>query len=234
MMERGTGGPGLGLRLVLLVGVAACGETTGPELRLDATVRVVHAAPETPRLEVVLEDESRTLLEYAEVSDRIQVESGDRRLQLLVAGETEALIDLDTLFEAGTQNTVLAAGRAGEIQPIVLIDETAPADSGETRIRVVHAAPTAGIVDIYVTEPGADVAGETAWLSSVAFGEASEYMVLESRTYQVRITSAGGSELLIDLPLLVLSSTRVLTLVMMDTEGSGPPHGLISLSDNPR
>lgn len=229
-MKRGTGV----LVLLLAAGAAACGETTGPDLQLDATVRVLHAAPETPGLEVVLENESRTLLEYAEVSDQIQIESGERRLQLLVAGETEALIDLDTLFESGTQNTVLAAGRAGEIHPIVLIDDPAPADSGETRVRVVHAAPTAGDVDIYITEPGADLSGEAPRLTSVAFGEASEYMVLESRTYQVRVAAAGTAELLIDLPLLVLSSTRALTLVMMDTEGSGPPHGLISLSDSPR
>jgi hypothetical protein len=224
----------LGLVLLAGAGTAACGETTGPDLRLDATVRVLHAAPETSRLEVVLEDESRTLLEYAEVSDRIQVESGERRLQLLVAGDTEALIDLDTLFDEGTHNTVLAAGREGEIQPIVLIDDPTPADSGETRVRLVHAAPTAGDVDIYITEPGADLAGEAPLLTSVAFGGASDYMVLESRTYQVRVAAAGSGELLIDLPLLVLSTTQVLTLVMMDTEGSGPPHGLISLSDSPR
>lgn len=221
---------------VLVAGLvlSACGETTGPDLRLDASVRVLHAAPETPRLEVVLEGESRTLLEYAEVSERFTVESGDRRLQLLTAGETEALIDLDTVFESGTQYTVLAAGRAGEIQPIVLADDPAPADTGETRVRVVNAAPTAGAVDIYITEPGSELSGESPLLTSLAFGEASEYMVLESMTYQVRVTRAGGGELLIDLPLLVLSSRRVVTIVMMDTRGSGPPHGLIALSDGAR
>lgn len=221
---------------VLVAGLVlgACGETTGPDLRLDASVRVLHAAPETPRLEVVLEGESRTLLEYAEVSERFTVESGDRRLQLLTAGETEALIDLDTIFESGTQYTVLAAGRAGEIQPIVLVDDPVPADTGETRVRVVNAAPTAGAVDIYITEPGSELSTEAPLLTSLAFGEASEYMVLESMTYQVRVTHAGGGEVLIDLPLLVLSSLRVVTIVMMDTRGSGPPHGLIALSDAAR
>lgn len=214
---------------VLVTG--ACGDTTGPELQLDASVRVLHAAPETPQLEVVLEGESRTRLEYAEVSERITVASGERRLQLLVQGETEALIDLDTLFESGTQYTVLAAGVGGEIEPIVLADDPTPADTGETRIRVVHAAPTAGTVDIYVSEPGSPIEQGTPVLTSVAFGDASEYMVLESRTYQVRVTMASGGALLIDLPLLVLSSTRALTIVMMDTMGSGPPHGLIALSD---
>lgn len=229
-MRWGTGMPGL-----LLVAVAAaCGEATGPDLQLDATIRVLHAAPETPRLEVVVENELRTVLEYAEVSDRITVEAGERQIQLVVAGETEALIDLDRMFDSGSQNTVLAAGRAGEIQPIVLDDDPTPADTGETRIRIVHAAPTAGMVDIYVSEPGAELSGETPLLTSVAFGDASEYMVVESRTYQVRVTLAATGELLIDLPLLVLSSTRVQTLVMMDTQGSGPPHGLISLDDRLR
>ena len=225
MMRLGTG------VLVAVLVLSACGETTGPDLRLDASVRVLHAAPETPRLEVVLEGESRTLLEYAEVSERITVESGDRRLQLIAAGETEALIDLDTIFESGKQYTVLAAGRAGEIQPILLADDPVPADTGETRVRVVNAAPTAEAVDVYITEPGSELSAESPLLTSVAFGEASEYMVLESMTYQVRVTSAGGTELLIDLPLLVLSSLRVVTIVMMDTRGSGPPHGLIVLSD---
>jgi hypothetical protein len=220
--------------LVAALVVSGCGDTTGPDLQLDATVRVLHAAPETPRLDVVLEGESRTLLDYAEVSDRITLESGERRLQLVVAGETEALIDLDTLFESGAQYTVLAAGRAGEILPIVLVDDPTPADTGETRIRLVHAAPTAGAVDIYVTEPGSLLSTAAPDLTSVAFGDASDYMVLETRTYQVRVTTAGGGELLIDLPLVVLSSTRVLTIVMMDTMGSGPPHGLIVLSDRPR
>lgn len=220
--------------LVAVLMTSACGDTTGPELRLDATVRVLHAAPETPRLDVVVEGESKTLLEYAEVSDAIQLESGERRVQLVVEGETEALIDLDTVFEPGTHYTVLAAGRAGEILPIVLVDDTVAADTGQTRIRLVHAAPTAGLVDIYVTEPGSPLSGETPALASVAFGEASDYMVLDSRTYQVRVTTAGGSVLVIDLPLLVLSSRRVLTIVMMDTMGSGPPHGLIVLSDDGR
>lgn len=226
----------LGIGALAGLVLSACGETTGPELRLDASVRVLHAAPETPRVEVVLEGESRTLLEYAEVSEHITVEAGDRRLQLLIAGEAEALIDLDTVFESGTQYTVIAAGRAGELQPIVLADDTIPLppDTGTTRIRLVHAAPTAGVVDIYITEPGSELSTETPVLTSVAFGDASEYMVLESRTYQVRVTGAAGGELLIDLPLLVLSSMRVLTIVMMDTMGSGPPHGLIALPDRPR
>lgn len=219
--------------LVAVLASTACGETTAPELRLDATVRVLHAAPETSRLEVVLEGESRTLLDYAEVSERITLESGERRLQLRLSGDTAALIDLDTLFESGGQYTVLAAGRQGDLQPVVLTDDPTPPDTGESRIRLVHAAPTAGLVDIYVTLPGAPLEAASPDLTSVAFGDVSDYMILESRTYQVRVTAAGGGELLIDLPLLVLSSMRVLTLVIMDTMGSGPPHGLIALSDGP-
>jgi hypothetical protein len=218
--------------LAAVLAAAACGDTTGPELLLDASVRVVHAAPETARLEVVLEGQSETLLEYAEVSDRITVESGERQLQLRLAGQTAALIDLDTLFESGERYTVLAAGRAGELRPIVLVDDPEPADSARTRIRLVHAAPTAGEVDIYVTEPGTPLSAATPDYASVAFGDVSEYMSVESRTYQVRVTDAGGSAIVIDLPLLVLSSRRVVSIVIMDTMGSGPPHGLIVLSDD--
>jgi hypothetical protein len=219
---------------VLVLAAAACGEATAPVLLLDATVRVLHAAPETARLEVILEGESRTLLEYAEVSDHITIGSGERRLELATEGEEAALIDFEIMLEPDTQYTVLAAGVAGDLNPIVLIDDPTPADTGETRIRLVHAAPTAGAVDIYVTEPGAELATAVPVLTSVAFGAASDYMVLDSRTYQVRVAVAGGGVVLIDLPLLVMSSMQVLTIVMMDTMGSGPPHGLIVLSDRAR
>jgi hypothetical protein len=218
--------------LVLVLAAAACGEATAPVLLLDATVRVLHAAPETSRLEVILEGESRTLLEYAEVSEYITIGSGERRLELVTVGE-DALIDFEIVLEPDTQYTVLAAGVADDLNPIVLIDDPTPADTGETRIRLVHAAPTAGAVDIYVTEPGAELATAVPVLTSVAFGTASDYMVLDSRTYQVRVAVAGGV-LLIDLPLLVMSSMQVMTIVMMDTMGSGPPHGLIVLSDRAR
>jgi hypothetical protein len=222
------------LAVAIAIVLGACGEAFGPDLRLDASLRVLHAAPETPGLEVVLADELRTVLQYAEVSEPITVESGDHRLQLRVAGQTAALIDLDTTLESGTHYTVLAAGRAGSIQPIVLVDDPTPADTGQTRIPFVHAAPTAGAVDIYVTEPGASLTGESPDLTSFTFGEASDYTAIESRTYEVRVTEAGGTVLVIDLPLLVLSSNRVVTIVMMDTMGSGPPHGLIVLSDSRR
>lgn len=213
----------------------ACGDATGPELLLDPTVRVVHAAPETPRLEVVVEDEARAILEYAEVSDFLNVPGGQRRrVQLRIAGDTVALIALDTTFESERQYTILAAGRAGSVLPILLVDDPAPADSGETRVRIVHAAPTAGTVDVYVTEPGTLLSTEAPDVMSLAFGEASDYMVVDARTYQIRVAMAGGADLLIDLPLVVLSSRRVVTLVIMDTMGSGPPHGLIVLDDDPR
>lgn len=216
---------------VLLV-AAGCGDTTAPDLRLDPNVRVVHAAPDTPRLQVVLEGAPRTHLDYAEVSDLFTLPTGERRVQLLVDGQTEAVIDLTSTLESAMQYTIIAAGIAGSVEPIVLTDDPAPADSAETRIRVVHAAPTAGTVDVYVTEPGAALATELPTLMSMAFGDVSDYMVVESRTYQVRVATAGGTELLIDLPLLVLSSQRVLTIVIMDTMGSGPPHGLIVLPDD--
>jgi hypothetical protein len=217
--------------MVALLTMAACGQTTEPELRLDAGVRVVHAAPETSQLEVLLEGERRTALVYAEVSDRFTVASGERRVELRLAGQTAALIDLTQELGSGGRYTVLAAGREGDIHPIVLEDDPAPADTGETRIRFVHAAPTAGPLDVHITDPGDELGGGVTF-GGVQFGGATDYIELESGTYRVRATVAGSLVLTIDLPLLVLSSNRVITVVAMDTEGSGPPHGLIVLADD--
>lgn len=220
--------------VLLLVAAAACGETTAPELLLDAGVRVVHAAPETTELDVFVEGELRTVLDYGEVSERFTVGAGERDVELRLAGETAALIELRQDLDSGGRYTILAAGREGEIQPILLQDDPTPADTGETRIRFVHAAPTAGALDIYISEPGTELTEQTPDFTGVTFGDASAYIDVESRTYRVRATVAGTLDLVIDQPLLVLSSNRVITIVAMDTEGSGPPHGLIALNDGDR
>jgi len=220
-----------GCLTALPVVIAGCGDSTGPELRLDPAVRVVHAAPETPQLEVVFEGETRARLEYAEVSEYLPVASGARELEVFVAGAATPIIDIAPVLDDGASYTLFAAGRASRIRSILIRDAPTPADTGRARIRLVHAAATAGTVDIYITEPGTPLSGAAPALMNVDFGDTSAYMVVDARTWQIRVTAAGTQTILIDLPLLVLSSTRVHTVVMMDTEGSGPPHGLIVLND---
>ena len=99
------------------------------------------------------------------------------------------------------------------------------------RVRAIHGAPSAPAVDIYVTAPGADLAGETPALTNVAFGDVADYIEAPAGDYRVRVTPTGTQTVVIDSGTLTLTSGQVRTAVAVDATGGGGPFDLLLLSD---
>ncbi len=74
------------------------------------------------------------------------------------------------------------------IEPILLVDDNTPPTSGNVKVRIVHGAPSAPAVDVYVTAPGADLDTSTPTLTNVSFGVASGYLSVPAGSYQIRVT----------------------------------------------
>jgi hypothetical protein len=109
-------------------------------------------------------------------------------------------------------------------------DQTAPA-SGNVRVRLVHASPAAGNVDIYVTAPTADIATTAPTLTNVAFRAVSNYLEVPAGTYRVRVTPTGTKTVAIDANNVALTSGQVRTAVAVDAPGGGAPLAAILLAD---
>ena len=73
---------------------------------------------------------------------------------------------------------------------MVLSDENTPPSGNILKIRVVHSAPSAPPVDVYVTAPGADINATTPTLSDVAFLGFSDFLEIPEDDYQIRPLSA--------------------------------------------
>ncbi|MBA2753572.1 MAG: DUF4397 domain-containing protein, partial [Chloroflexia bacterium] len=58
-------------------------------------------------------------------------------------------------------------------------------DPGQARVRIVHASPDAGPVDVY--------AGEESLFVGLEFASASDYIMIPAGEQQVRVVPAGGS-----------------------------------------
>jgi DNA-binding beta-propeller fold protein YncE len=86
-------------------------------------------------------------------------------------------------------------------------------------------------VDVYVTEPGADIATATPVLTSVPFGAASDYLSVPAGDYQVRVTPAGTKIVVIDSGSLTLAAGQVRTAIAVDSPGGGAPFDLLVLAD---
>jgi Domain of unknown function (DUF4397) len=223
----------LSLLLAASALTAACSDddNTGPD-DTDARVRVVHASPDAPNVDVLVDDAvALSNVPYLAVSDYLEVPSGDRNLKVNAAGTATTVIDADADLAEGSDYTVIASGLAEAIEPIVLEDDnTAPA-AGNVRVRAIHGAPSAPAVDIYVTAPGIDLATETPVLANVEFGQVADYLEAPAGTYQVRVTPTGSKTVVIDSGTLTLGSGQVRTVIAVDAAGGGAPFDLLLLED---
>jgi hypothetical protein len=197
----------------------------------EAMVRVVHASPDAPDVDVLVD--GATVLSdvpYLAASDYLAVPAGDRNLKVNAASTTTTVIDADLSLMDGTDYTVIASGLAADIEPLVLEDDNSAPAAGNVRVRAVHGAPSAPAVDIYITAPGADLSTETPTLSNVQFRGASDYIEAPAGDYQVRVTPAGTKTVVIDSGTLGLASGQVRTAVAVDAAGGGGPFDLLLLA----
>lgn len=198
----------------------------------EARVRVVHASPDAPAVDVLVDGaEVLSDVPYLAASGYLAVPAGSRNLMVNAAGSSTTVIDADVDLADGADYTVIASGVLGSIAPIVLEDDNSAPAAGNVRIRAIHGAPGAPAVDIYVTAPGADLAGETPALTGVEFGDVADYLEAPAGTYQVRITPAGSQTVVIDSGALTLGSGQVRTAIAVDAEGGGGPFDLLLLAD---
>jgi hypothetical protein len=212
---------------------AACSDddgNTGPEG--EARVRVVHASPDAPDVDVLVDDASvLTAVPYLAASDYLEVPPGARNLKVNAAGTPTTVIDADVNLVDGTDYTVIASGLVAAIEPIVLEDDNSAPAAGNVKVRAIHGAASAPAVDIYVTAPGADLAAETPALANIGFGDVADYIEAPAGDYQVRATPTGTKTVVIDSGTLSLASGQVRTAIAVDAAGGGEPYGLLLLED---
>ncbi len=223
----------LSLLLAASALTAACSDdddNTGPDNQ--ARVRVVHASPDAPDVDVLLDDAVvLSDVPYLASSDYLEVPSGSRNVKVNAAGTATTVIDADVTLADGVDYTVIAAGLLAAIEPLVLTDDNTAPGSGNVRVRAVHGAPTAGVVDIYVTAPGTDLNAEVPALIGVDFGDVADYIEAPAGTYQVRVTPTGTKTVAIDSGPITLASGQVRTAIAVDATGGGAPYDLLVLED---
>lgn len=224
----------IALALLAVTALTACDddddELTAPGT--TAQLRVVHASPDAPNVDVLVDNASvLTNVAYKTASNYLPVTSGSRNLKVRAAGSTTVVIDQNAALAQGTYYTVLATGRVASIAPIVLTDDQTNPASGNVRVRLVHASPTAGNVDIYVTTPTADIATASPTVPNVAFRAVSNYLEVPAGTYRVRITPVGTKTVAIDVNNVALAAGQVRTAVAVDAPGGGAPLSAILLAD---
>jgi hypothetical protein len=180
----------------------------------QAQVRVAHLAPDAPNVDVYVNgDPVLTDVPYTTVSEYLSLPAGTQQVTVYATGDTTSpVIDTPVELAAGGAYTVAAVGLVadGSLTAQVYEDDLRSPASGNAKVRVVHASPDAGPVDVVPRGGQALVAGLT-------FPEASPYAQVPAGTYTLDVNAAGTNQTALTVPDATLASGGVYSAFAVGT-----------------
>jgi hypothetical protein len=213
---------------------------TGAALQLldratPARVRVIHASPDAPAVQVIANNNFGTplvpSLAFPNVTPFVSVPAATYNVKVTPVGNNGVIaINADLPLAAGREYSVYAVGRLASIAPLVLNDDRRRVAT-QARVRILHASPSAGPVDLYVLAPGTALANATPAFTNVAFKADTGYVNLSQGTYEVSVTPTGSKTAAIGPVAITVVNNGVYTVAARDAAGGGLPLSVIPLDD---
>lgn len=205
--------------------VVACGSDNNSNQ--GSELRVTHASPDAPAVNVYVNDAlALERVDYKQSSGIIFFEKAGT-LKVEVRGilpdgsETTVIGPADITIQEGMRTDIVAVDTLFDdsgtlkISPRILDPVMIEDNITDVRVSILHAAPNAGAVDIYVTSPGDDIANTMP--IQAAFNDAAGPIPLAPDTqYQVRITPAGNNTVVYDSGTVSFESGTELLLVAVE------------------
>jgi len=156
---------------------------------------------------------------------------GNVEIDVAAAANSASVINADLKFDPQMDYTIAAVNSLSNIEPIVLIDDNTPPTAGNVKVRLIHAAQSAGLVDIYITAPGDDISTLSPTVSNFDFKDNSGYLEVPAGNYRVRITLATTKTVAIDTGTLALADGQIRTAFAVDPAPGSTDFGVILLAD---
>lgn len=184
-----------------------------------AKVRVIHASPDAPAVDVFVNGTvALTNVPFFTASDYLDLPAGSYRVQVAPTGQpaSAAVIDATATIEAGKAYTIAATGPVAAIKPTIIVDDLSAPAAGNAKIRVYHFSPDAPAVDV---KP----AGGAALIAGLAFPDASDYLEVPAGSYDLQVTPAGDSTVVIDLPGTAVAAGKIYSVFATNNVASITP-----------
>lgn len=185
----------------------------------SSRVRVVHFSPDAPAVDILVDDQRAIQgLEYPKFIGPVSLPAGQRNLKVNVANTSTTVINATLPFEADLRYSLFALNKVANIEALRLLD-TRFAARGAAKVRLLHAAPSAPAVDIYVSRPGVPLERLEPIVQSLTFKNSTPYLRIRPGKLQVRITLAGTRTVAIDTDELELAAGNIFTAAAIEKKG---------------
>lgn len=165
----------------------------------------------------------------------VGVPSGDYVFDVAVDGTgifNSVYTSPELALEAGAEYTAIAAGLVGGMPAFGLLatGDDNRAVVTQASVKVVHGAPAAGIVDVYVTPAGAfskldvesGLAGDPL-LADFEFGTITDYVAVPPGDYDIRVVPQSLGVAAINIEGFTLPAGLVGTVIARQPDGDGNP-----------
>ncbi|HGS4880840.1 TPA: DUF4397 domain-containing protein [Vibrio parahaemolyticus] len=213
------------LTMVAALGLFACGSDS--DTIEYSNLQAVHASSDAPLANVWINDKpSLKGVDYGMGSGYMKLREGMNSIQVdvqLPSDETATVIpktelDLDSDLNYNAFVIGDADGSPNPVEPLVVTRSAdSMADANSLDVQVVHVASGVPAEDLYVTEPGADLASATP-LINLAYKASTDVLNIPAGEYQVRL--AVGDSVAFDSGTISLAANSNLTIAAIGTGDS--------------
>jgi hypothetical protein len=187
----------------------------------DARIRVVHASPDAPNVDVLVDGGvAFANAPFKGVTDYATLPAGAYDVEVVPAGASgPVVIDLTgpnavNLFY-NRDYTAVAVNFLDDIEPLLLEDDNRPVAVPFSRVRFVHASPDAPAVDI-------KVADGPYLFRDVAFKGVGDYVTVPRGTYDLEVRAAGTDIVALRLPGVALAGGTTYTVYAVGLLSGSP------------
>ena len=192
-----------------------------------ANVRVVHAVSDAPAVDVIANNVLTLFngVAFPDITGYAAVDAGTYLIDVAVDSDNSivAIDDAEITVESGKFYTAFANSDLATIGLDLVVDMPRPVATA-AKVRIFHASPDAGNVDIYVTADG-DIAYVDPAFAAVPFTTPmlaeTGYVELAAGDYVVTVTGAGSKDAAIETGTLSLAVNKVYTAIAIDS-ANGP------------
>ena len=189
-----------------------------------AMVRVLHASPDAPAVDVFLDDakvDSLTNVPFGVISDYLPIPAGDHNVKVYATGTTTGpVIDADVTVATGKMYTIAATGAIAAIAARVIEDTPSPTCT-TAQVRVVHFSADAPAVDV----APAGAAPADAVVKNLAYPTASDYLALPGGSYDLEVRLAGTTTAALALPGVAVEDCNSYSVFAVGSAASTPVGG---------
>lgn len=197
------------LAIFSLIGLVGCSDDdngTTPEPQNKAMVKVVHASPDAPGVDLLVDDNvAGTNLTFPANTGYLEVDAGTRNVKVNVTGTDQTVIEADLDLMKDKSYSVFAINTVANLTPLVLEDNLATPESGNAHVRFIHLSPNAPAVDITLTD-GSVVFGD------VEFAEYVDFTPLPAATYDLQVRLQGTDTVVLELAGIELMNQKIYTV----------------------